>query len=88
MYNNSKYIFIIIIKLSDFWFFCAISSSLILVLGRGGNVWLSPEGCAMFSVYVKVPLHSELGRSAAYIQHLTSLAVVESITALPGYEVS
>jgi biotin-(acetyl-CoA carboxylase) ligase len=26
--------------------------------GRGGNAWLSPNGCAMFSGYLKIPLQS------------------------------
>jgi len=56
--------------------------------GRGGNAWLSPLGCAMFSLHVRIPVHSELGQRAAFLQHITSLAVVLAITEKPGYEVS
>lgn len=54
--------------------------------GRGGNAWLSPVGCAMFSLLVNVPMDSPLGRHASYLQHITSLAVVESVRSLPGYQ--
>ncbi|XP_060063919.1 biotin--protein ligase-like [Ylistrum balloti] len=54
--------------------------------GRGGNAWLSPVGCAMFSLLVSVPMDSPLGRHASYLQHITSLAVVESVRSLPGYQ--
>ena len=55
--------------------------------GRGGNVWISPVGCAMFTLHVKVDLHSALGQKLAYLQHIASLAVVEAVRCKPGYEV-
>lgn len=55
-------------------------------IGRGGNSWLSPLGCAMFSLHVKMPLESKLGKVVSYLQHITSLAVVWSVCKLPGYE--
>ncbi|XP_022341221.2 biotin--protein ligase-like isoform X1 [Crassostrea virginica] len=54
--------------------------------GRGGNSWLSPEGCAMFTLHVKIEMENLLGRAVSYLQHMTSLAVVESVRTLPGYE--
>ena len=57
------------------------------VLGRGGNQWLSPPGCAMFSLHVRVPLQSELGRRLAYLQHIAALAVIEGVRTLPGCQV-
>ncbi|XP_078619716.1 biotin--protein ligase-like isoform X1 [Branchiostoma floridae x Branchiostoma japonicum] len=54
--------------------------------GRGGNVWLSPVGCAMFTLHARIPLQSELGNRLKFIGHITSLAVVESVRTLPGYE--
>lgn len=59
-----------------------------LSIGRGGNLWLSPEGCAMFSLHVRIELENSLGRAVSYLQHITSLAVVESVRTLPGYEVT
>ncbi|CAH1228588.1 HLCS [Branchiostoma lanceolatum] len=54
--------------------------------GRGGNVWLSPLGCAMFTLHVRIPLQSELGHRLPFIQHIMSLAVVESVRTLPSYQ--
>lgn len=54
--------------------------------GRGGNSWLSPVGCAMFTLHVKMPLDSMLGRAVSYLQHITSLAVVYSVCTLTGYQ--
>ncbi|XP_065597819.1 biotin--protein ligase [Cyrtonyx montezumae] len=54
--------------------------------GRGGNVWLSPMGCALSTLHITIPLHSNLGQRIPFIQHLVSLAVVESVRTIPGYE--
>lgn len=54
--------------------------------GRGGNTWLSPLGCAMFTLHLQVELDSRLGQRVSFLQHLVSLAVVESVRTLPGYE--
>ncbi|XP_031468522.1 biotin--protein ligase [Phasianus colchicus] len=54
--------------------------------GRGGNVWLSPIGCALSTLHITIPLHSNLGQRIPFIQHLVSLAMVESVRSLPGYE--
>ncbi|KAG2456901.1 biotin--protein ligase isoform X1 [Polypterus senegalus] len=54
--------------------------------GRAGNIWLSPVGCAMFTLYVNIPLQSKLGQRLPFLQHLVALAVVEAVRTLPGYE--
>ncbi|XP_077596432.1 biotin--protein ligase isoform X1 [Stigmatopora nigra] len=54
--------------------------------GRGKNAWLSPLGCAMFTVCARVKLSSRLGRKISFLQHLAALAVVEAVRTLPGYE--
>nr|DBA34512.1 TPA: hypothetical protein GDO54_002063 [Pyxicephalus adspersus] len=54
--------------------------------GRGGNVWLSPKGCALMTLLVTIPISSPLGQRIAFIQHLMSLAVVEAVRSMPGYE--
>ncbi|KAL2095419.1 hypothetical protein ACEWY4_010138 [Coilia grayii] len=54
--------------------------------GRGGNAWLSPLGCAMFTLHVQVPISSTLGQRIPFLQHLAALAVVEAVCTLPGYE--
>lgn len=57
------------------------------LLGRGGNAWLSPVGCALSTLLVSVPLRSLLGQRIPFVQHLMSLAVVEAVRSIPGYQV-
>ncbi|CAL1545471.1 unnamed protein product [Lymnaea stagnalis] len=54
--------------------------------GRGGNSWLSPQGCAMFTLPVSLSVDSELGQRVSFLQHMVSVAVVKSVVTLPGYE--
>ncbi|KAI4877595.1 hypothetical protein NFI96_015173 [Prochilodus magdalenae] len=54
--------------------------------GRGGNAWLSPPGCAMFTLHLQVEISSRLGQRIPFLQHLAALAVVEAVRTLPGYE--
>nr|XP_046265949.1 biotin--protein ligase isoform X2 [Scatophagus argus] len=54
--------------------------------GRGKNAWLSPPGCAMFTLRVQVELSSKLGQKIPFMQHLAALAVVEAVRTLPGYQ--
>lgn len=54
--------------------------------GRGRNTWLSPLGCAMFTLKVQVELSSRLGQRIPFLQHLAALAVVEAVRTLPGYQ--
>ncbi|KAL1131899.1 hypothetical protein AAG570_011510 [Ranatra chinensis] len=55
-------------------------------VGRGGNTWLSPEGCAMFTVQLHISLDTYLGQHLSLLQHVCSLAVVAAICQLPGLE--
>ena len=55
--------------------------------GRNGNAWLSPLGCMMFSLMVRLKVNSELGARLPYLQHIASLAVVEAVRSLAGYKV-
>ena len=49
--------------------------------GRGGNVWLSPVGCAMFSAQLVIPVSSTvLSRRIPLLQHLAALAVVRGLS--------
>ncbi|XP_078416404.1 biotin--protein ligase isoform X2 [Cetorhinus maximus] len=54
--------------------------------GRGGNTWLSPIGCAMFTLHVRISTHTQLGQNISFVQHLVALAAVESVVSMPGYE--
>ncbi|XP_050532838.1 uncharacterized protein LOC126900875 isoform X2 [Daktulosphaira vitifoliae] len=53
-------------------------------IGRGGNKWLSPYGCAMFSIQLHIPFNSKLGQRLALLQHVVALSVVSAICSLPG----
>uniref|UniRef100_A0A3B3HVL4 Holocarboxylase synthetase n=1 Tax=Oryzias latipes TaxID=8090 RepID=A0A3B3HVL4_ORYLA len=64
----------------------AIAARQIQGRGRGGNAWLSPLGCAMFTLQVQVELSSKLGQRIPFLQHLAALAVVEAVCTLPGYQ--
>lgn len=47
--------------------------------GRGKNVWLSPEGAALFGFQLHIPIQSTIGRRLSLIQHLTALAIIQAI---------
>ncbi|CAD5211869.1 unnamed protein product [Bursaphelenchus okinawaensis] len=51
-------------------------------VGRGGNQWLSPKGCAMFTFDFDIPLDSELGRNIVFVQHILAVSIVESVLEL------
>jgi len=54
--------------------------------GRGGNKWLSPLGCSMFSMQICLKTSSFLGRRPSLVQHLVSLAQVHAIRSRVGYQ--
>ncbi|KAJ3077160.1 biotin holocarboxylase synthetase [Podochytrium sp. JEL0797] len=67
---------------------CHVPSGLVCVAseqfsgrGRGGNSWVSQDGCLQFSMM----LHHRDGRSAVFLQYLFGLAVVEGICGMEGY---
>ncbi|XP_071956802.1 biotin--protein ligase-like [Antedon mediterranea] len=64
----------------------AIATRMTQGKGRGGNAWISPIGCAMFSVHVRIPIQSNLGQRLPFLQHIASAAVVEAVRSLDGYE--
>ncbi|XP_040037876.2 biotin--protein ligase isoform X1 [Gasterosteus aculeatus] len=64
----------------------AVSARQTLGRGRGGNAWLSPPGCAMFTLALQVELSSRLGQRIPFLQHLAALAAVEAVRTLPGYQ--
>lgn len=46
--------------------------------GRGGNVWISPQGCLQFSTVVRLPMH--IGSKAVFLQYLAALAIVYGLS--------
>ncbi|XP_047353177.1 biotin--protein ligase isoform X2 [Vespa velutina] len=54
--------------------------------GRNKNVWLSPKGCAMFTIQLHIPKNSYLGVHISILQHLVIVGIVSAVTSVPGYE--
>lgn len=61
--------------------------SSLVPLGRGGNLWLSPKGCMMFSLPLHFPSSTRLSQQTSILQHIVALAIVSAIRTHPGYEV-
>jgi len=53
--------------------------------GRGGNKWLSPPGCSMFSIQIFLKTTSFLGTRPSLIQHLVALAQVHAVRSRVEY---
>ncbi|XP_022192172.2 biotin--protein ligase [Nilaparvata lugens] len=64
--------------------FVVVPRSLTRGVGRGENVWLSPAGCALFSLQVHVGFASLFAGRLGLLQHCVTLAAVECVLALPG----
>ncbi|KAF7989764.1 hypothetical protein HCN44_008438 [Aphidius gifuensis] len=54
--------------------------------GRGKNIWLSPIGCAMFTIQIHIPINSYIGCHLPILQNLVSVAIISAVKTLPGYE--
>uniref|UniRef100_A0A0N4Z040 BPL/LPL catalytic domain-containing protein n=1 Tax=Parastrongyloides trichosuri TaxID=131310 RepID=A0A0N4Z040_PARTI len=50
--------------------------------GNGDNQWISPRGCATFAFDFNIPIESHLGSKIAFLQHILSLSIIESIKTL------
>lgn len=47
--------------------------------GRNANRWLSPKGCAMFTLSLQLPINSPIVEHLPFIQHIVSLSIVLSL---------
>ncbi|XP_022223882.2 biotin--protein ligase [Drosophila obscura] len=56
-------------------------------VGRSNNQWLSPLGCAMFSLQLHIAMDSPLGSRLPLIQHLIGTAIVNTLRGHPIYGV-
>ncbi|XP_067122410.1 biotin--protein ligase isoform X2 [Centruroides vittatus] len=72
--------------LNDFEGCIAISNYQTEGRGRGKNQWLSPRGCAIFTLYVSIPMKSKLGQTISFFQHIVSISLIEGIVLKKGYE--
>ncbi|RZF46937.1 hypothetical protein LSTR_LSTR011768 [Laodelphax striatellus] len=64
--------------------FIVVPRSLTRGVGRGENVWLSPDGCALFSLQIHVTSESQFQGRLGFLQHCVTLAAVLCVRALPG----
>ncbi|XP_037897765.1 biotin--protein ligase isoform X2 [Glossina fuscipes] len=48
-------------------------------MGRDKNQWLSPLGCVMFSLQIRLPLNTPLGRRLPLVQHIVAAAMVNAL---------
>uniref|UniRef100_A0A034W021 Biotin--protein ligase n=1 Tax=Bactrocera dorsalis TaxID=27457 RepID=A0A034W021_BACDO len=55
-------------------------------VGRSNNQWISPLGCAMFSLQLHLSLDSALGRRLPLLQHIIGLAMVTTLKGNPTYK--
>ncbi|PIL29234.1 hypothetical protein GSI_09283 [Ganoderma sinense ZZ0214-1] len=58
--------------------FLSLASTQLTGRGRGANVWLSPPGCLMFSLLLRVPLAALPAQKIVFIQYLFALAVADA----------
>ncbi|XP_023176975.2 biotin--protein ligase isoform X3 [Drosophila hydei] len=56
-------------------------------IGRSGNQWLSPLGCAMFSTQLHIDMDSPLGTRLPLLQHVIGAAVVNTLRGHKQYRV-
>ncbi len=66
--------------------FVAIANQQTKGRGRNQNEWLSPKGCAMFTIQLSIPLNSNIGQKFSFVQHLAALSIVKGIKTISGYE--
>ncbi|XP_069968909.1 uncharacterized protein Hcs isoform X2 [Bactrocera oleae] len=55
-------------------------------VGRSNNQWISPLGCAMFSLQLHLSLDSPLGKRLPLLQHIIGLALVNTLKGNPTYK--
>ncbi|XP_067648145.1 uncharacterized protein Hcs isoform X2 [Eurosta solidaginis] len=55
-------------------------------VGRSNNLWLSPLGCAMFSIQLHISLDTPLGGRLPLLQHLIGAAVVNTLKGNETYK--
>lgn len=72
-------------NLKDHKNFVVVATQQVSGHGRSDNVWISPKGCAMFTLPLNLSLTSRLGQRMSILQHMASLAVVHSIRKHPSY---
>nr|XP_018669443.2 biotin--protein ligase isoform X2 [Ciona intestinalis] len=60
----------------------AIAKQQTMGKGRSGNQWISPLGCAMFTIVVDIPMNSKLGQCLPFLQLITTTAAVKGVRSI------
>ncbi len=55
--------------------------------GTGKNEWISPVGCAMYTLYLNLNADTFSPSRLCLLQYATALACVQAVVETPGYEV-
>lgn len=67
----------------------AVATRQLNAVARGRNSWISPKGCAMFSLSLKITRESPLGGRLPLLQHMIALSIVKAIRGVyPQLEVA
>ena len=64
-----------------------MSCVLCCLAGRRDNQWTSPFGCLQFSAHLPIPNGFLLQKHLVFLQYICSLAVVQGVCGMAGYEV-
>ncbi|XP_018496289.1 biotin--protein ligase [Galendromus occidentalis] len=67
----------------------AVASRQMTPVARGRNSWISPPGCAMFSVVLHLAKGQKISGKFSFLQHIAALSIVRAIRSIhPLLEVS
>jgi biotin--protein ligase len=64
----------------------AIAKQQIQGVGNNKNEWLSPIGCAMFTVFINLNTNNFPSSRLCLLQYAAAIACVEAVILEPGYE--
>uniref|UniRef100_A0AC34G4W1 BPL/LPL catalytic domain-containing protein n=1 Tax=Panagrolaimus sp. ES5 TaxID=591445 RepID=A0AC34G4W1_9BILA len=59
-----------------------VAQSQISGIGRSGNQWVSPIGCAMLTFNYNIPLSSNLGSNATFVQIILAVSICDAVKSL------
>lgn len=63
----------------------AVATRQIRPVARGRNSWISPRGCAMYSVVLHLSQMDRIAQRMSFLQHLAALSIVRAIRSIYPY---